>query len=295
VTSVKGLDVKSIYSASSSWWEHVPVAHWLVANIKPSTIVELGTHYGVSFFAFCEAAQQYNLDTFVYAIDTWKGDTQAGLYGEEVYQKVKTHQTQYFRQRSEMIRSTFDNASEQFGECSIDMLHIDGLHSYDAVLNDYNKWNLKVKEGGTILFHDWNVHEEGFGVWKFWSELKLSGEYQCIEISNGYGLGIATKTKNIPTWHDELKKVLAILKVKGEVLANLQEEKEKVKKIESKNEILNKHAKNLETIIEKKENIIRQQETYINEKTKSKIYQLAKRIGHKIKWIINLSNTKRTN
>ena len=146
MTSLKGLDVKSEYSASSSWWEHVPVAHWLVANIEPSTIVELGTHYGVSFFAFCEAAKQYNLDTFIYAIDTWEGDTQAGLYGEEVYQKVKKHQTQYFRQRSEMIRGTFDNASENFGECSIDILHIDGLHSYEAVSNDYNTWKEKVKE-----------------------------------------------------------------------------------------------------------------------------------------------------
>jgi len=32
----------------------MPIAHWLIAELKPQTVVELGTHYGVSFFAFLE-------------------------------------------------------------------------------------------------------------------------------------------------------------------------------------------------------------------------------------------------
>ena len=74
--------------------------HWFVANIEPSTTVEPGTHYGVSFFVFCEAAKQYNLDTFIYAIDTWEV-TYKQDYMEKKCTKVKKHQTQYFRQRSE--------------------------------------------------------------------------------------------------------------------------------------------------------------------------------------------------
>jgi hypothetical protein len=35
------------YIAPSAWWEHVPIAHWLIAKLKPQTVVELGTHYGV--------------------------------------------------------------------------------------------------------------------------------------------------------------------------------------------------------------------------------------------------------
>ena len=152
-------------------------------------------------------------------------------------------------------------------------------------------WKGKVKEGGTILFHDWNVHKEGFGAWKFWGELKTSGEYQCVEISNGYGLGIATKTKEIPTWHNELNIVLPLLKIKGEILANLQEERERVGDIEIKNKTLSKHANNLETIIEDMGNSFASK----NEKPRKKLYRLVKRTMHGVKRLLNSSDTIRTN
>ena len=71
------LEIIPGYDAPSSWWEHVPIAHWLIKNIKPKLVVELGTHYGVSFFAFCESAEIYSEETFCYAVDTWEGDSQA--------------------------------------------------------------------------------------------------------------------------------------------------------------------------------------------------------------------------
>ena len=49
----KSLELIPKYYAQSSWWEHVPIAHWIVEKLKPASIVELGTHYGVSFFSFC--------------------------------------------------------------------------------------------------------------------------------------------------------------------------------------------------------------------------------------------------
>ena len=87
-----------------------------------------------------------------------------------------------------MIRSTFDDASNYFSDKTIDIIHIDGLHTYDAV-NDYLVWNKKLKNGGTILFHDWNVRTGDFGVWKLWDEIKNDNQYHYIEIPSGYGLG----------------------------------------------------------------------------------------------------------
>ena len=74
--STKSLTLIPFYRAPSSWWEHVPIAHWLVENLEPEKIVELGSHYGVSFFSFCEAAKHYSEKSFIYAIDTWEGDKQ---------------------------------------------------------------------------------------------------------------------------------------------------------------------------------------------------------------------------
>ncbi|MEQ9448576.1 MAG: hypothetical protein RLN70_06655, partial [Rhodospirillaceae bacterium] len=38
----------------SAWADHAPFAFWLVETHKPTTVVELGTHGGYSYFAFCQ-------------------------------------------------------------------------------------------------------------------------------------------------------------------------------------------------------------------------------------------------
>ena len=214
----KSIELIPVYEADSSWWQHVPIAHWLVENLQPKLIVELGTHYGVSFFSFCEAANEYSPSTFIYAIDTWKGDEHAGFYEEDIYEVVSNHQEKYHKLRSRLVRSSFDEAAEKFQNEIIDILHIDGLHTYEAVRHDFRIWLPKVKEGGTIIFHDWNVREKDFGVWKLWEEIKEMTGFKCIEIPNGHGLGIATKTMEKPVWHNELMKDLPELKTKGVLL-----------------------------------------------------------------------------
>ena len=50
----------------------------LVSLVRPRTIVELGTHMGDSYCAFCQAVAELNLESRATAIDTWEGDSQAG-------------------------------------------------------------------------------------------------------------------------------------------------------------------------------------------------------------------------
>ena len=54
----------------SAWLEHTPFAFWVMDAIKPSRFVELGTHQGQSFMAFCQAADRLNLDCSTFAVDT---------------------------------------------------------------------------------------------------------------------------------------------------------------------------------------------------------------------------------
>ena len=72
------------YLEPSAWTEHLPFAFWLMEAQRPKTFVELGSHHGTSYFAFCQAAGRLGLDVRCYAVDTWRGDEHAGFYDERI-------------------------------------------------------------------------------------------------------------------------------------------------------------------------------------------------------------------
>lgn len=171
------------------WAGHKYFAYDLVANRKPKRIVELGTHYGTSLWSFSQAVKDQKNNAEINAVDMWKGERHAGFYGEEVFETVKKIKEKWYSNlKINLIRKTFDEAVFDFEDNSIDILHIDGLHTYEAVRNDFENWFPKVKKNGILLFHDIKVCKEDFGVYKFWEELKE--KYQTIEFFQSFGLGV---------------------------------------------------------------------------------------------------------
>jgi len=172
----------------SAWYGHVPFAHWIVSVHRPASIVELGAHNGVSYAAFCEAVVREQLDSRAIAIDTWQGDEHAGFYGSEVYTDLRRFHDQRYASFSTLMQSTFDDARHFILDGSIDLLHIDGRHHYDDVAHDFASWQPKLSSRAIVLFHDTNVRERDFGVWRLWAELR--GRYPGFEFLHGHGLGV---------------------------------------------------------------------------------------------------------
>lgn len=124
----------------SAWTGHLPFAAWVIRETSPRIFVELGTHFGTSYFSFCQAVKVHQLNTQCFAVDTWQGDEHAGIYGEEVFQKVTAHAAEHYAEFSKLLRMKFDEALSYFSDNSIDLLHIDGFHTYEAVKHDFETW-----------------------------------------------------------------------------------------------------------------------------------------------------------
>ena len=173
----------------TSWHPHIPLAFTLMQLLRPKRVVELGTHKGDSYCAFCQAVDTLDLDTVCYAIDTWAGDGQAGYYGTEVLAELQAYHDPRYGRFSSLIQGLFDDALDRFEDQTIDLLHIDGLHTYEAVKHDFETWLPKMTCRGVVLLHDVNEHQTDFGVWKLWREIEE--RYPHCGFRYGHGLGIA--------------------------------------------------------------------------------------------------------
>jgi O-antigen biosynthesis protein len=183
--------------AETAWAEHIPFAMFAVSALKPRVFVELGSYRGVSYCAFCQAVKSLKTNTKCYAVDTWEGDAHAGELENSAFYKLQNHHNPLYADFSRLVRATFDDSLQNFADKSVDLLHIDGLHTTEAVKHDFETWLPKMSERGVVLFHDTNVRERNFGVWQFWAKLKEDYPNN-FEFLHGHGLGILSVGSEIP-------------------------------------------------------------------------------------------------
>lgn len=180
----------------SPWWiGHIPFAFELIGRQRPRILVELGTYSGSSFAAFCQAAEACGAGTRCYGIDLWEGDIHMGRFDEELFLEISGYLAANHPQTAILVRKDFNEAVAGFADGSVDFLHIDGTHTYEAVANDFRTWLPKMSDRGVVLFHDINVTMENvgepakhFGVRRFFDETRVA--YPHFEFEHCYGLGV---------------------------------------------------------------------------------------------------------
>jgi lipopolysaccharide biosynthesis protein len=177
------------------WAGHIPFAFWLVNALKPKVLVELGTHRGNSYCAFCQAIKATRLECRAFAVDTWAGDMhmapESGLLSE-----LQSHHDPRYASFSTLLQKTFDEARPIFEPGTVDVLHIDGTHTYESVQHDFETWLPALSDRGIVLFHDTNVHRDDYGVWKLWSEVSLNRPH--FDFFHSYGLGVLGVGESFP-------------------------------------------------------------------------------------------------
>jgi hypothetical protein len=178
----------------TGWWGHIPFLFAIFEATRPRNFVELGVHYGASFIAASSATAQLGLSTKLFGIDTWEGDNHVGSYeGDRLMESVRawgeTLGVDY-----KLIRKRFDQAVRDFDDASVELLHIDGFHTYEAVKADFQTWLPKMAPNGIVLFHDVYETKEDFGVHVLWQELKA--QYRTFDFSHSHGLGVLMLDKH---------------------------------------------------------------------------------------------------
>lgn len=183
-------------SGESAWVTHIPFAFALASAMRPRVFVELGTHAGDSYLAITQAVDRIGFSCACFAVDTWEGDPHAGLYGEDVFQSLALYHDRKYGGFSTLMRMTFEEAASHFPDSSVDLLHIDGFHTYEAVRGDFETWLPKMSSSGVVLFHDVNVRQQDFGVWRYWEEVRETGP--SFAFVHGHGLGVLAVGDTVP-------------------------------------------------------------------------------------------------
>jgi hypothetical protein len=169
------------------WVGHIPFAFWIMKVLKPRSFLELGTHRGNSYCAMCQAVTTLCLDSIGYAVDTWQGDLHMARE-DGVLEDLRSYHDPRYGSFSTLLPMTFDAGRGMFSDGSIDLLHIDGVHTYAAARHDFENWLPTLSSRGVILFHDTNVRKDDFGVWRLWEE--LIAHYPAFYFPQSNGLGV---------------------------------------------------------------------------------------------------------
>jgi cephalosporin hydroxylase len=145
----------------------------------PQTILEIGTASGGTLFLLTRVASP---DALVVSVDLPQGGFGGGypVWRSRLYRSFARE-----RQRVELVRGnshaevTQDRIRRLLDGRRLDLLFVDGDHTYDGVTHDFDDYAPLVRTGGLIAFHDIvpggpGKHGDPGGVPRFWQEVKAS-------------------------------------------------------------------------------------------------------------------------
>ncbi len=166
---------------------------------KPKIILEIGTSEGGTLFFFSKFA---SLDAKIITIDLpivrdYASYSPAKIPFYKLYRL--RHQKIHFIRKDSHKSSTVKKIKKILKQNRVDLLFIDGDHSYEGVKNDFEAYVSLVAKNGIIAFHDIVKHlpDSNCKVFNFWNEIKGNYEYkEIISKDNEQWAGIGLIIKN---------------------------------------------------------------------------------------------------
>jgi predicted O-methyltransferase YrrM len=161
-----------------------------VQQLKPKTILEIGTARGGTLFLFCQSAAE---DAEIVSLDLPYGKNGGGFpqWKEPVYRLfAKPAQRLTLLRGNSHLEASRSRVVSAVGGKKFDLIMIDGDHSYMGVKRDFELYSPLVSERGIIVLHDILVNrfDPEIDVNRFWEEVAAS--HECEEIVDSYQQGV---------------------------------------------------------------------------------------------------------
>jgi predicted O-methyltransferase YrrM len=161
----------------------------MIANKKPRSVLEIGTNRGGTLFVLCRLANPF---ANVISLDLPGGKFGGGY---RWFQALLFQQFPSRGQRLHLIRDDShkldvrERVAAILHDQKLDLLFIDGDHTYQGVRTDFEMYSPLVRAGGMIAFHDIVQHPADLecGVCDFWNEIKIRYRHEEITENSNQG------------------------------------------------------------------------------------------------------------
>jgi predicted O-methyltransferase YrrM len=160
---------------------------------EPRNVLEIGTCHGGTLWLWCQIAHPF---AQIISVDLPDGPYGGGYPVEAVPKLLnysRDHQwIQLYRGDSHdelMLKSV----KRFLAGRKLDLLFIDGDHTYEGVKRDWEMYSPLVREGGIVVFHDIVEHDDPVcQVDRLWNELKSEYDHEefCSPDGGWAGIGV---------------------------------------------------------------------------------------------------------
>lgn len=162
---------------------------------RPRTVLEIGTAQGGAFWLLCQISAP---DAVLVSLDLPPVERNSGglRMAIDLQPMKRPDQTVHVVHGNSHNADVLERVRGLLGDRRLDLLFIDGDHTYDGVRQDYEMYRSLVRSGGLIAFHDIvHSHWPGCQVDRFWHELSSDKSLQTTsivgrEVSHFGGLGV---------------------------------------------------------------------------------------------------------
>lgn len=166
-----------------------------VRALNPQAVLEIGTHRGGTLYLWARLARP---DAILISIDLPGGKFGGGYspFRAPIYRKfAQEGQKLHLLRANSHSPATLKEARRLLSGRALDLLFIDGDHTFEGARKDWEMYAPLVRPGGLVVFHDVAGNYEDTQVKAFWDSIKTGYTHrEYLVHPNGlYGIGVLEK------------------------------------------------------------------------------------------------------